>query len=73
MSEQLWTVVRFPNGSWSTGGKPNDPEYSECEVWQIVAASRKDATLKAQSRRSHRMLKAKKAAAQMAREFKGEK
>lgn len=52
MVEQLWTVVRFPNGSWSTGGKPTDPDYAECEVWKIHATSREAATRKAQGRRS---------------------
>lgn len=63
MSEQLWTVVRFPNGSWSTGGKPSDPEYAECEVWRIPAAGRWEATKKAQSKRNYEQRKAKKAAA----------
>lgn len=35
MRTQLWTVARFPRGEWSTGGKPNDPDYAESEVWQI--------------------------------------
>ena len=26
---QLWTVVRFPNGSWSYGGRPDSPEYAQ--------------------------------------------
>jgi hypothetical protein len=47
-----WTVVRFPNGSWSTGGKPTDPDYAACEVWQIEANSRAEATRKAQAKRS---------------------
>lgn len=48
----LWTVVRFPNGSWSTGGKPTDPDYALCEIWQIEADSREKATKKAQTKRS---------------------
>jgi len=60
MAVQLWTVVRFPNGSWSTGGKPNDQDYAECEVWQIPATSRQAATKAAQARRS----RAKRVAAQ---------
>lgn len=51
--EQLWTVVRFPNGSWSYGGKPTDPDYEECEVWKIRAASAKKAVKKAQAKRSY--------------------
>ncbi|KVD92936.1 hypothetical protein WS63_07835 [Burkholderia stagnalis] len=49
---RLWTVVRFPNGSWSYGGKPTDPDYAQCEVWQIKAESSKDAIKKAQAKRS---------------------
>lgn len=48
----LWTVVRFPNGSWSTGGKPTDPDYAMCEIWQVEADSREKATKKAQAKRS---------------------
>lgn len=73
MTSTLWTVARFPNGSWSTGGTPDSPGYDDCEIWQIEATTREAATKKAQAHRSHRMLKAKKAAAQMARKFKGEK
>jgi hypothetical protein len=50
--EQFWTVVRFPNGSWSYGGRPDSPDYEQCEVWRILAATAKDAVRKAQSRRS---------------------
>lgn len=48
----MFTVVRFPNGSWSYGGRPDDPDYSECEVYQVEAASSKKAVQKAQSKRS---------------------
>jgi hypothetical protein len=44
----LWTVVRFPSGHWSTGGAPTDPEYSECEIWQVEARTREEAKKKAQ-------------------------
>ncbi|OWY38870.1 hypothetical protein CEK28_10605 [Xenophilus sp. AP218F] len=50
--EKLWTVVRFPNGSWSYGGKPTDPDYEECEIWQIEATSAEKAVKKAQAKRS---------------------
>ncbi|CAG9254827.1 conserved hypothetical protein [Paraburkholderia unamae] len=50
--ERLWTVVRFPNGSWSYGGKPGDPDYELCEVWQIEATSADKAVKKAQAKRS---------------------
>lgn len=71
MTSTLWTVVRFPNGSWSTGGTPDSPGYEDCEIWQIEASTREAATKKAQARRAR--LQRAKAAAQMAREFKGEK
>lgn len=28
-------VVRFPNGSWSYGGKADDPDYEECEKFMV--------------------------------------
>lgn len=60
MKEILWTVVRFPNGSWSTGGKPSDPDYEHCDIWQIVAKTREEATKKAQQKRAYALRKAKK-------------
>ena len=48
----LWTVARFPNGSWSYGGKPDDPDYAECEVWSIEASDGKAAIKKAREKRS---------------------
>jgi hypothetical protein len=53
----LWTVARFPNGSWSTGGKPTDPDYALCEVWQIEADTREKATKKAQAKRARERAK----------------
>ena len=49
---KLWTVARFPNGSWSYGGKPTDPDYAECEVFRISAVEGKAAVKKAQAKRS---------------------
>lgn len=63
MTTRLWSVARFPNGSWTTGGSINEPDYFHCEVWQIIAKSREEATKKAQSMRSYEQRKAKKAAA----------
>lgn len=51
-TDKIWTVVRFPNGSWSYGGRPDSPDYELCEVWQISAESAKGAVRKAQARRS---------------------
>lgn len=56
---QLWTVVRFPNGSWSYGGKPDDPDYSECEVYQVDAPNSDKAKKIAQARRSRDQRRAK--------------
>lgn len=47
----LWTVVRFPNGSWSYGGKPDSPDYAKCEVWRIEASDGKAAVKKARDKR----------------------
>lgn len=47
-----WTVARFPNGSWSSGGKPDSKEYQSCEVFVVDADSREKATKKGQSQRS---------------------
>ncbi|RMM39250.1 hypothetical protein ALQ79_200472 [Pseudomonas amygdali pv. lachrymans] len=57
-----WTVVRFPNGSWSYGGSPSDPDYSECEIYSIDAASPEAAVKAAQSKRSASLRKAKRQA-----------
>lgn len=56
----IWTVVRFPNGSWSYGGKLDDPDYELCEKWRIAADSPQAAVKKAQAKRS----RAKRAAPQ---------
>lgn len=53
----LWTVARFPNGSWSYGGKPIDSDYAECEVWQIEANDHRAAVKKAQAKRSREQQK----------------
>lgn len=29
-------VVRFPNGTWSYGGKADDPDYELCEKFEIT-------------------------------------
>ncbi|WP_455233505.1 hypothetical protein [Geopseudomonas aromaticivorans] len=48
----LWTVVRFPDGEWSSGGSPDDPDYVDCEVFQVEAPSRDLAVRRARARRS---------------------
>lgn len=50
-SWRRWTVVRFPNGSWSYGGRMDSPDYELCEKWSIAAPTEKDAVKKAQSLR----------------------
>jgi len=52
MELQRWTVVRFPAGGWSYGGKPSEPDYAESEVYLIWAKSGEEATKKAQGIRA---------------------
>lgn len=52
MESRIWTVGRFPAGVWSGGGRLNDPDYSECEVYLIPAESLDRAKKKAQAIRS---------------------
>ncbi|CEK42733.1 hypothetical protein MF6394_01730 [Pseudomonas sp. MF6394] len=59
---RIWTVVRFPNGSWSYGGSPSDPDYSECDIYSIEAVSPEAAVKSAQSKRSASLRKAKRQA-----------
>ncbi|MFU5275050.1 hypothetical protein ACM7YY_10000 [Pseudomonas aeruginosa] len=37
MNTTLWTAARFPDGSWSTGGAPDDPDYANCTVYRVPA------------------------------------
>ena len=46
-----WTVARFPNGEWTTGGAPTDRDYAECEIFVVDARSRCEAKKKAQQER----------------------
>ena len=41
--ERIWTIARYPNGTWSTDGRPDDPDYEGCEIFQITAVSRDQA------------------------------
>ncbi len=68
MREILWTVVRFPNGSWSYGGSPDDSSYDQCEKWQIRATSSAAAVKAAQQERYCRMAREKRATAKAERE-----
>ena len=38
-----WTVARFQDGSWSSGGPPDLPEYEGALVWVVQARDRHDA------------------------------
>ncbi|WP_025140891.1 hypothetical protein [Achromobacter sp. DH1f] len=51
MKEQLWTVVRFPDGSWSYGGKADDSAYELCEKWRLLSRTGQHAVKLAQGRR----------------------
>jgi hypothetical protein len=54
------TVVRFIDGSWSWGGKPNSPDYVGCEVFIITQAKDiQSAVRKAQYQRRAKLAKAK--------------
>lgn len=52
MESRLWTVARYPAGTWDTGSKPSDPAYESCEVYQIIADSREQAKKSAQAVRA---------------------
>lgn len=56
---RTWTVVRFPDGSWSYGGRINSPDYELCEKWSIDADSGAAAVKKARERRSRARRKTK--------------
>lgn len=57
MKEQLWIVARFPDGSWSSGGRASSPEYANCEIFRVLATGRDDAEKKAKA--EHRKAKRK--------------
>lgn len=59
MKEMLWTVGRFPNGSWTYGGSKKDSVYENCEVFQVMATTGEAAKRKAQGLRSRQLKKAK--------------
>lgn len=69
---QTWTVLRFPNGSWSYGGKPTDPDYENSEVFRIQAETSKAAIKAAQSKRAAAIAKAKRQAAKQPTAEQGE-
>jgi len=43
------TVVRWPNGSWSTGGPVSDPDYQQCEVYVVPFTTEGSAKKRAQA------------------------
>lgn len=55
--DKLWTVARFPNGTWCTGGKPTDSDYAESWVTQVWAKDRTSAKKKGQGRYSREQKK----------------
>lgn len=63
MKTQSWTVVRFPNGSWSYGGKPSDPDYSQCEIFVVEASTPEAAKKQAQARHAAAIRKSEREAA----------
>lgn len=58
MSNRLLTVVRFPNGTWSTGGPVSDPDYAMCEVYVVPFKSDAEARKMAQAVRRRLVSKA---------------
>ena len=48
---KTWTVARFPDGSWTYGGPPDSPDYTEAEIWRVPAYSAKFAVKYAQGQR----------------------
>lgn len=61
MKTRVWTTVRFPDGSWSYGGRMNEPDYAHCEKWAIEAESGPAAVKKAQAVRRRERAKANRA------------
>ncbi|KKN96125.1 hypothetical protein LCGC14_0170540 [marine sediment metagenome] len=51
MQNRIWVIVRFPNGSWSGGGRADDPDYANCEIFKVAAQSYEQALKKAQGQR----------------------
>lgn len=57
-AERLWTVVRTCIGTWTTGGRPEDyKEFTDCEIFQVMATSRDEAKKKAQAQRRRQLKK----------------
>jgi hypothetical protein len=57
-----YLVVRFPDGSWSSGGNADDPDYSLCEKFWVERDPRFDidghkSRRKAQAYRSRQLKK----------------
>jgi len=50
MDKQMWTVARWPGGTWDTGGKPSDYDDS-CEIFTIEGTDRAVVKKKAQGHR----------------------
>lgn len=50
--EPLWTVVRYPNGTWRCVEHLNNQDCVGCETWQVSANSKEKAIAKAQQKRS---------------------
>ncbi|EDX82446.1 hypothetical protein S7335_1150 [Synechococcus sp. PCC 7335] len=50
-----WLVVRFPDGSWSTGGSPSNYGDGEAELFWVHETTRERALPKAQAWRSREL------------------
>lgn len=51
MDKKMWTVARWPDGTWDTGGEPSDYDDS-CEVYIIEGTDRAVVKRKAQGCRN---------------------
>lgn len=58
----LWTVARYPSGEWDTGGQPTDPDYANCEIFQVYANHRDDALALGKAARKSKVAKEKRLA-----------
>ena len=66
MTTKIWTVARFPNGSWSTGGRADDPDYAACNVYRVPADDEKEAKRKGQAEHRKALRNAAKQSSQSA-------
>lgn len=47
--KKMWTAARFPDGSWTAGGRADDPDYACCSVYRVLAETLQEAKRKGQA------------------------